>query len=115
MLSIKFFYVLEQEEIAKGKVEGQPLTWNDLSKMKYTWRVTMELLRLIPPVFGGFRQVLMDIEYEGYLIPKGWQARGQNLISIIITLAKLSCLLYMFIYYIDTCGDRNCQAKLKNL
>lgn len=90
-----FFCVVEQEEIAKGKVEGEPLTWNDVSKMKYTWRVTTELLRLIPPVFGGFRQVLMDIEYEGYLIPKGWQA-----ISIIINFAKLSYLIvYVHLLY----------------
>lgn len=34
----------------------------------------MEILRLIPPAFGGFRQVLKDIEFDGYLIPKGWQA-----------------------------------------
>ncbi|KAL5978498.1 hypothetical protein ACLOJK_029615 [Asimina triloba] len=31
------------------------------------------MLRTIPPVFGAFRRVLKDIEYGGYLIPKGWQ------------------------------------------
>ncbi|KAL4619084.1 hypothetical protein ACB092_06G055500 [Castanea dentata] len=41
--------------------------------MKYTWRVAMETLRIHPPVFGGFRKALKDIEYGGYLIPKGWQ------------------------------------------
>lgn len=64
----------EQDEIAKEKACGEPLTWDDISKMKYTWRVVMEVLRLIPPAFGGFRQVLKDIEFDGYLIPKGWQA-----------------------------------------
>ena len=52
---------------------GEFLTWEDLTKMKYTWRVAMETLRMIPPVFGGFRNTLKDIEYNGYLIPKGWQ------------------------------------------
>ncbi|XP_038685633.1 beta-amyrin 28-monooxygenase-like [Tripterygium wilfordii] len=41
--------------------------------MKYTWRVAMETLRMFPPVFGGFRRALEDIEYDGYIIPKGWQ------------------------------------------
>ncbi|WJX64680.1 hypothetical protein P8452_49429 [Trifolium repens] len=63
----------EQEEIAKGKLLGEPLTWEDLSKMKYTWRVAMETLRMFPPVFGTFRKAASDIEYGGYIIPKGWQ------------------------------------------
>ncbi|KAF7815808.1 taxadiene 5-alpha hydroxylase-like [Senna tora] len=63
----------EQEEIAKGKHAGEPLSWEDLVKMKYTWRVALETLRIVPPIFGGFRKTLKDIEYEGYLIPKGWQ------------------------------------------
>ncbi|OVA06096.1 Cytochrome P450 [Macleaya cordata] len=63
----------EQEEIAKSKASGELLTWEDLAKMKYTWRVAMETLRMLSPVFGGFRKALKDIEYGGYLIPKGWQ------------------------------------------
>ncbi|RDY06229.1 hypothetical protein CR513_09820 [Mucuna pruriens] len=63
----------EQEEIAKSKPSGEALTWEDLSKMKYTWRVAMETLRMFPPIFGGFRKAATDIEYDGYLIPKGWQ------------------------------------------
>ncbi|KAK9267503.1 hypothetical protein L1049_009931 [Liquidambar formosana] len=53
----------EQEEIAKSKSAGELLTWDDLAKMKYTWRVATETLREGPK----------DIEYGGYLIPKGWQ------------------------------------------
>ncbi|CAI0379880.1 unnamed protein product [Linum tenue] len=41
--------------------------------MKYTWRVAQETMRMFPPIFGGFRNALKDIEFEGYLIPKGWQ------------------------------------------
>ena len=65
--------VAEQEEIARSKQLGEFLTWEDLAKMKYTWKVGMETLRMVPPVFGGFRRALKDIEYDGYLIPKGWQ------------------------------------------
>lgn len=63
----------EQEEIAKSKSEGEFLTWEDLARMKYTWKVALETLRVIPPLFGGFRKAVRDIEYSGYLIPKGWQ------------------------------------------
>ncbi|KAF8023743.1 hypothetical protein BT93_F1052 [Corymbia citriodora subsp. variegata] len=63
----------EQEEIAESKTSGEPLTWEDLARMKYTWRVAMETLRMVPPVFAGFRVALKDIDYSGYIIPKGWQ------------------------------------------
>ncbi|KAJ0102859.1 hypothetical protein Patl1_04231 [Pistacia atlantica] len=59
----------EQEGVAKSKSAGELLTWEDLAKMKYTWRVAMETLRTVPPIFGGFRKALRDIEYGGYLIP----------------------------------------------
>ncbi|KAK9151805.1 hypothetical protein Syun_010114 [Stephania yunnanensis] len=63
----------EQEEIAKSKAIGEPLTW----------RVALETLRIFPPVFGGFRKALKDIEFEGYLIPKGWQLAKRNLLKLI--------------------------------
>lgn len=72
-IKLIWFMLAEQEEIAKGKPSGEALTWEDLSKMKYTWRVAMETLRMFPPIFGGFRKAATDIEYDGYLIPKGWQ------------------------------------------
>ncbi|KAM1149967.1 hypothetical protein FF1_030569 [Malus domestica] len=62
----------EQEEIARSK-SSEELTWKDLAKMKYTWRVVMETMRITPPIFGGFRSALKDIEFDGFLIPKGWQ------------------------------------------
>ncbi|KAI5570085.1 hypothetical protein BDE02_11G002000 [Populus trichocarpa] len=63
----------EQEEIARSKVSEDLLTWDDLQRMRYTWRVATETLRMTPPVLSFFRKVLKDFEYEGYLIPKGWQ------------------------------------------
>ncbi|KAF0905351.1 hypothetical protein E2562_003938 [Oryza meyeriana var. granulata] len=63
----------EHEEIAKSKQDGEALTWEDLTKMKLTWRVAQETLRMVPPIFGSFRRALEDIEFDGYVIPKGWQ------------------------------------------
>ncbi|KAM0909677.1 hypothetical protein ACQ4PT_014661 [Festuca glaucescens] len=65
--------VQEHEEIAKNKADGEALAWEDLSKMKFTWRVAQETLRIVPPVFGSFRIAIKDIEFDGYCIPKGWQ------------------------------------------
>ncbi|KAK3125178.1 hypothetical protein QOZ80_7BG0601300 [Eleusine coracana subsp. coracana] len=65
--------VQEHDEIAKNTAEGEALTWEDLHNMRFTWRVALETLRLIPPIFGSFRRALEDIEFDGYLIPKGWQ------------------------------------------
>lgn len=75
--------VTEQEEIAKGKLSGEALTWEDLSKMKYTWRVAMETIRMFPPIFGGFRKAATDIEYDGYFIPKGWQV-SETLVCVFL-------------------------------
>lgn len=65
--------VQEQEEIARCKVAGEALTWDDLGKMRYTWAAAMETLRMVPPLFGLFRRALDDVELDGYLIPRGWQ------------------------------------------
>ncbi|KAL6840732.1 hypothetical protein ACP4OV_029596 [Aristida adscensionis] len=65
--------VQDHDEIAKGKADGEALTWEDLHRMRFTWRVALETLRVIPPIFGSFRRALEDIEFDGYVIPKGWQ------------------------------------------
>ncbi|CAB4282039.1 unnamed protein product [Prunus armeniaca] len=65
----------EQMDILRKREEGidDGLTWAEIHKMKYTWRVAQELMRIIPPVFGSFRTAVKDTQYEGYDIPKGWQ------------------------------------------
>ena len=62
----------EQREIAKEK-GGAPLDFNDTRKMKYTWQVVQETLRLQPPAITAFRTAIQDFQYAGYTILKGWQ------------------------------------------
>lgn len=50
----------------------RPLTLESLRAMTYLDQVLKEVLRVIPPVGGGFRTVIQDCEYNGYQIPKGW-------------------------------------------
>ena len=49
-----------------------PLTLDMLRQMPYLEQVLQEVLRLIPPVGGGFRKVLKTCELNGYQIPEGW-------------------------------------------
>ncbi|CDP12479.1 unnamed protein product [Coffea canephora] len=63
----------EQRSIAQEKIPGEPLNWKDLQKMRYAWNVVSEVLRLVPPVQGNFREVLTDFTYSTFFIPKGWK------------------------------------------
>ncbi|KAK1422608.1 hypothetical protein QVD17_17893 [Tagetes erecta] len=71
--SIYSTIIQEQQDIASNKASEEALTWDDLTKMKYTWRVATEMMRINPPVTLSFRRAKHDIEYGGYTIPKGWQ------------------------------------------
>lgn len=62
----------EQKEISALK-EGEFLQWEDIQKMMYSWNVASEVLRLSTPVVGAFREVVEDLKYGGYDIPKGWK------------------------------------------
>jgi cytochrome P450 len=67
-----FVDLIEQMEISKTK-DGAPLNWEDTRKMKYTWCVLQETLRLQPAVLQAFRICIEEFEYGGFTIPKGWK------------------------------------------
>ncbi|KAK8520677.1 hypothetical protein V6N13_076811 [Hibiscus sabdariffa] len=62
----------EQEAIGRGK-EEQKLSWEDTKKMPMTSRVIQETLRVASILSFTFREAVEDVEYEGYVIPKGWK------------------------------------------
>lgn len=66
----------EQRSILKGKEESgeeKVLNWADTKKMPMTSRVIQETLRVASVLSFTFREAVEDVEYEGYLIPKGWK------------------------------------------
>ncbi|KAH6760844.1 cytochrome P450 [Perilla frutescens var. frutescens] len=66
----------EQEAIMKGKEESgeeKLLNWYDTKKMPITTRVIQETLRVASILSFTFREAVEDVEFNGYLIPKGWK------------------------------------------
>ncbi|KAI5418953.1 hypothetical protein KIW84_043246 [Lathyrus oleraceus] len=66
----------EQMSILKGKQESGEeigLNWEDTKNMPITSRVIQETLRVASILSFTFREATEDVEYQGYLIPKGWK------------------------------------------
>ncbi|KAI8532814.1 hypothetical protein RHMOL_Rhmol11G0243600 [Rhododendron molle] len=53
--------------------ENRPLTWAQTRNMPLTHRVILESLRMASIISFTFREAVVDVEYGGYLIPKGWK------------------------------------------
>lgn len=90
-MMICFIYVViwsEQMEIAKSKDPGELLNWDDIQKMKYSWNVACEVLRLAPPLQGAFREAMDDFMFNGFSIPKGWKVLAKIYKHTRINLAK---------------------------
>lgn len=51
----------------------RPLTWAQIRDMPLTHRVILESLRMASIISFAFREAVVDVEYKGYLIPKGWK------------------------------------------
>ncbi|XP_073270390.1 abscisic acid 8'-hydroxylase 2-like [Primulina huaijiensis] len=65
----------EQEELQrKLRLQGQRgLTWDDTRQMSLTTRVIQETLRSASILSFTFREAMEDVEFQGYVIPKGWK------------------------------------------
>ncbi|MEA5577052.1 cytochrome P450 [Anabaena sp. UHCC 0451] len=62
----------QQQIICTGE-----LTSEHLKQMTYLDQILKEVLRVIPPVGGGFREVIQDCKFNGYHIPQGWSVLYQ--------------------------------------
>ena len=65
-----------REEQDRLNITGTP-TLEDLKAMTYLEQVLKEVMRLVPPVGGGFREAIETFEFAGYRIPKGWNIQYQ--------------------------------------
>ncbi|KAK9287046.1 hypothetical protein L1049_015455 [Liquidambar formosana] len=64
----------EQKAIYESNDGGnQPLTWTQTRNMPLTYRVILESLRMASIISFTFREAVVDVEYKGYIIPKGWK------------------------------------------
>lgn len=64
----------EQMAILKLSNGGKlPLTWVQTRNMPVTYKVILETLRMASIISYTFREAVVDIQYKGYLIPKGWK------------------------------------------
>ncbi|ESQ47188.1 hypothetical protein EUTSA_v10027740mg [Eutrema salsugineum] len=63
----------EQKEILKGKQEKEGLRWEDIEKMRFSWNVACEVMRMVPPISGTFREAIDHFSFKGFYIPKGWK------------------------------------------
>lgn len=59
------------------KFKDAAITLDNLKEMTYLDMVIKEVMRIIPPVGGGFRKAIETFEFNGYQIPEGWTVQYQ--------------------------------------
>ncbi|PIN25264.1 Cytochrome P450 CYP4/CYP19/CYP26 subfamily [Handroanthus impetiginosus] len=65
---------VEQKGIYQSNGNGKSgLSWNQTRNMPITNKVILESLRMASIISFTFREAVTDVEYKGYLIPKGWK------------------------------------------
>lgn len=70
--------IFQKAKAEQEKVLGnENITLDNLQKLSYLDQVLKEVLRLVPPVGGVFREVIADCEFKGYKFPKGWKVLYQ--------------------------------------
>ena len=70
-------------EIAASKAPGELLSWGDIQKMKLSWRVVQESMRLTPPAQLAFIEAKEDMSFDGFRIPKSWKVRHRTLSTVL--------------------------------
>lgn len=65
--------MIEQREVTALMKPREVLCWDDVQKMRYTWNFVNEVMRHRTIIPGSFREAKTGINYEGYVIPKGWK------------------------------------------
>lgn len=72
----KLLEAVRAEQAAVREATGggrQPLAWAHTKSMALTHRVILESLRMASIISFTFREAVADVEYKGFLIPKGWK------------------------------------------
>ena len=91
-------YFAEHEQITMNKHKGQLLTWEDLAKMSYTWRIAQGL-RIFPPVFGCFRQALKDKRIQ-------WIPYSLRVLFFSFLLSCTTFIETLHLWYLDILGNK---------
>lgn len=64
----------EQKVVHESNNGGQrALTWAQTKNMRCTYRFILESMRMASIISFTFREAVCDVEYKGFLIPKGWK------------------------------------------
>ncbi|KAH9656045.1 Abscisic acid 8'-hydroxylase 4 [Citrus sinensis] len=64
----------EQKLVHESNNGGQrALTWAQTKNMRCTYRFILESMRMASIISFTFREAVCDVEYKGFLIPKGWK------------------------------------------